>query len=161
MENSKPGNNARRSTRSKKGQLIVEQMSAVFLLVPILTLFLGLVDASLIIVCSSVNEGISRDATRLAAVGPATEYQNRVAGYLSSRQKEFAEGLMRNVQVDKDNTGIDIKSTKKLGTVSVTTSMDIYPVFVLGGFLSATQKVPYFRVSSQHTFPLSDPGSIR
>lgn len=161
MNITKPGRKVWRNTRPRTGQLMAEQLASMFLLVPVITLLLGLIDASLVIVGSTVNEGVARDAARIAAVGPASEYENRVAGYLSGRQKEFSEGIMRNLQLDKDHSGIDIVPPKNLGTISVTTSMDIYPLFVLGSVLQASKQVPYMRVTSQHTFPLTEPRSSK
>lgn len=147
------------SVRGETGQLIIDQLLSIMLLVPIFTLLLGLIDASLLYAGSTVNEGLSREATRMAAAGPVADYEGRINTYLNKRKEEFGAGLMRNVQVVPEKTGVDIASARKLGTISVTTSMDIYPLFVLGGILTATNKVPYMRVTSQHTYPLSNPGS--
>lgn len=143
-----------RRQRTRKGQLFVEQLTTLLMMIPLFGFFLGLLDTALIIVGSTVNEGICRDAARVAAGGDPTNYRDRVDTFLNKRKEEYANSFIRNIQFVKEDSGIDLDRKANLNTVSVTTSMDVYPIFILGSILKVSHGRSFSQVRSQHTYPM-------
>lgn len=156
---------ARLKRRAKAGQGAVELVGALVCLVPVA---LVLVDLGVVAIGAGINDAVCRDAARAAAAGPPSELtvgDNRNLG-------NSASPYQRAVSVIKKlyNTSVPAKVRDQIeavetvkdvppaptggaidGEVSVITTIDVYPPFIVGKVVGDGK----IALSSKHSVPIT------
>lgn len=154
--------NNRRNSIATSGQALVELCAALILFVPIL---LTVIDCLFVFIGASLNESICRDAAQAAAAGPPSI----VAGIVDpgATPKQRAQTVIKSVYYSglpmKVRDEVDVQENVSAqdvppktqgggvgGQVTVTTTIDIYPPFVVSSISSGTVVL-----KSQHTVPVT------
>jgi Flp pilus assembly protein TadG len=139
----------------RKGQSLVEVCGALIVLIPLL---LFLIDGLFVFLGASMNDSICRDAARAAAAGPPSVV-DAIATPKGRALTVINHVYYSNLPLKVRDT-IDIKENVRDippnsqggfvdGEVTVGTTVDIYPPFVLGA--GSAQIV----LKSQHTVPFT------
>lgn len=132
-----------------RGSSIIEMVSVVVLLVPFI---LALVDCGMIAIGVALNDSVCRDAARAAASGPpgdTTVGDNRNVGP-GKNPHDRALAVVKRIYDTKLPMKVreTIKATESVrvvpppmvggaidGDVSVTTTIDVYPPFIVGAIV--------------------------
>lgn len=135
--------------RKSSGSSIIEMVAVVVLLVPFI---LALIDCGMIVIGVAINDSVCRDAARAAASGPpgdATVGDNRSVGP-GKKPHDRAIAVIKRIYDTKLPMKVreTIKATESVrvvpppmvggaidGDVSVTTTIDVYPPFVVGAIV--------------------------
>jgi hypothetical protein len=166
----KPAQNQRNTqarifTHRERGTFIAELAVSAIFAVP---LILSVMDLGVIAMGAQLNDAVSRESARAAASGPpagTTAETNRVLGNMDQPYRRAAE------VIDKINTSgipakvrdviaateslVDVPPTSQGGAidgqVSVETTVDIYPPFILGEVLAGGK----VSLAARHTVPFT------
>jgi hypothetical protein len=149
--------------RTSKGQSLVELGALLIVAIPVLLL---LIDCSFVVIGAATNDAICRDVTRAAASGPpglleigdertvgagGAPYQRAVAVIKHVWITNMPMKVRDNVKVSETVTDVppDTMGGAITGSVSVETTVDIYPSFLIKGLVGSDSIV----LSSRHTVP--------
>ncbi len=135
-----------RKVRKKKGQGAAELVGAIVCLVPVI---LVVIDLGVVAIGAGINDAVCRDAARAAASGPPSELtlaENRVVTAGKAPHERAMSVIKRlyatNVPAKLRDTIEAEESVRDIppaptggavdGEVSIKTTIDIYPPFIVG-----------------------------
>jgi hypothetical protein len=145
--------------RTSKGQSLIELGALLIVAIPVILL---LIDCSFVVIGAATNDAICRDVTRAAASGPpglleigaertvgsgGAPYQRIKHLWITNmpmKVRETVKVFETLTDVPPDTIGGAIT-----GSVSVETTVDIYPSFLIKGLVGSDSIV----LSSRHTVP--------
>ena len=157
-------NARKRAFRRRRGQALAELCAALLVIVP---MFLLLLDCGSVFLGATLNDFICRDAARAAGSGPPSSFitgNQRTVGEKDAPMQR-AEAVVKRVYL----TGLPMKVRDKIdivetvtdvppeinggainGEISVHTTIDIYPPFLIGHL-----GVAQVTLNSKHVVPIT------
>ncbi|MBX9686951.1 MAG: hypothetical protein K2X27_09630 [Candidatus Obscuribacterales bacterium] len=147
--------------RNSKAQLMIECSAGLIALLPVI---LCLFDLIVIVVGVSVNDAACREACRVASTGSPTMYLSRANAVIAKSVLYNLRGAIGNLRLVEKDSHNSQEADEKIddtvggnvsGTVTVKTSLEVYPPFLIGAIhkqASGTEKLVFY---AQQTMPYS------
>lgn len=158
------------TSKRKRGQSFVEMAAGLLVVIPVILLC---IDLATLYMGASLNDNVCRDAARAASVGPPDginpgEPQRRANGVVKKANQTAGA-----IRLDTNNIQVSENIIGKLpsapyggpvkGDVTVTTSVQVYPPFILsmiqgpGGITFTTSKTFSYTWAMASTATLTNP----
>jgi hypothetical protein len=148
-----------KSVRRANGQVVLEMSMGLIALLPVL---LCIFDLIVIVIGISVNDAVCREVTRVASTGSPEHLMERAKSVVSKSALYHLRGAVGNIRVVEKETskGSSMTPDKTIGgtaagEATVTTSIEIYPPFIVGAAhkqVTGNEKIVCF---ARQTMPYS------
>jgi hypothetical protein len=157
--------NARSNKRRPRAQGAVELVGALVCLTPVA---LALIDCGIVALGAGINDAVCRDSARAAASGPPSELTTATERAVPAGKSPYdrAESVVKRMYASnvpaKVRDAIAVKETIRDvppspvggaidGEISVQTTIDIYPPFLLGAVMGSSGVC----LTSKHIVPIT------